>query len=203
MRGATCAIFMMTFTPPADYQRVHRNKVPLSSGRIGLIEIISSRRSRYRSLARRVGVEWRHRRYLDWTRRRLSRIVAPCERNMACYIVGHSMMNKSAHFRKTVSATTDPPTAIPVSLFWFPQIAMLGEMSPRRRRRYKSDEQSQISSPAKTASAPYSQPDWLPPRSQTHRVTLPRKGKLLCGKFPRCIFLAADGDVLLQPKSQH
>ena len=36
---------------------------------------------------------------------------------MACYIVGDSMMNKSAHFRKTVSATTDPPTAIPVSLF--------------------------------------------------------------------------------------
>src|SRR6478609_11462693 len=77
---------------------------------------------------------------------------------------------------------------------------MLGEMSPRWRRRYKSDEQSQISSPAKTASAPYSQPDWLPPRSQTHRVTLPRKGKLLCGKFPRCIVLAADGDVLLQPQ---
>lgn len=34
MRGATCAIFMMTFTPPADYERVHRNKVPFS--RVGL-----------------------------------------------------------------------------------------------------------------------------------------------------------------------
>ena len=36
MRGATCAIFMMTFTPPADYERVHRNKVPLS--RVGLLD---------------------------------------------------------------------------------------------------------------------------------------------------------------------
>jgi len=51
--------------------------------------------------------------------------------------------------------------------------------------------------------APYSLPDWLLPRNQTDRVTLPRKGKLLCGEFPRCIVLAADGDVLLQPKSQH
>ena len=49
MRGATCAIFMMTFTPPADYERVHRSKVPLLSGRVGLIEIILSRRSRNRS----------------------------------------------------------------------------------------------------------------------------------------------------------
>jgi hypothetical protein len=51
--------------------------------------------------------------------------------------------------------------------------------------------------------APYSLPDWLLPRNQTDRVTLPRKGKLLCGEFPRCIFLAEGGDVSLQPKNQH
>jgi hypothetical protein len=48
--------------------------------------------------------------------------------------------------------------------------------------------------------APYSLPDWLLPRNQTDRVTLPRKGKLPCGEFPRCIFLAEGGDVSLQPK---
>src|ERR1700722_2557319 len=112
------------------------------------------------------------------------------------------MMSKSGPFRRTVIATTYP-TAVPVSLFLVSTDRDARRHAPRRRRRYKSDEQIQISSPAKTASAPYSQPDWLPPRSQTHRVTLPRKGKLLCGKFPRCIVLAADSDVLLQPKSQH
>src|SRR6476619_1553920 len=35
MRGATCAIFMMTFTSPAGHERVHRNKVPIISGGIG------------------------------------------------------------------------------------------------------------------------------------------------------------------------
>jgi len=30
-----------------------------------------------------------------------------------------------------------------------------------------------------------------------------KPGKLLCGEFPRCIFLAESGDVSLQPKNQH
>ena len=29
MRGATCAIFMMTFTSPDEYKRVQCSKVPL------------------------------------------------------------------------------------------------------------------------------------------------------------------------------
>jgi hypothetical protein len=45
MRGATCAIFMITFYSLADYDHVHRSKVPLPSSRIGfnrnrLIEVI-------------------------------------------------------------------------------------------------------------------------------------------------------------------
>ena len=100
----------------------------------------------------------------------------------------------------TANATTSS-TAFPVESFLIPQIAELREVSPRPPVHLKkSDDQIRISSRAKTASGPYSQPDWLPPRSQTHRVTLPRKGKLLCGKFPRCIFLAADGDVYFNPK---
>jgi hypothetical protein len=118
---------------------------------------------------------------------------------LACYIVGHSMMSKSGPFRRTVIATTYP-TAVPVSLFLVSTDRDARRHAPRRRRRYKSDEQIQISSPAKTASAPYSQPDWLPPRSQTHRVTLPRKGKLLCGKFPGVSFWQRTAMFYFNPK---
>src|SRR4029079_6638571 len=129
--------------------------------------------------------------------------VTPCERNIACYIVGHAMMGESGVFRRTVRATNDS-TAVPLSPFLVSTDRTLGEASPRRGLRKKSsDEQIRISLPAKTASAPCSRPDWLPRRSQTHRGTLPRKGKLLCGEFPKCTFLAVDGDALLQPKSQH
>jgi hypothetical protein len=72
MRGATCAIFMMTFTSPADYQRVHRNKVPICSSQIGFIEPLY-RRSR--------------------------RTVTPCEWNMAYWIVGYAMASKNWIFQ--------------------------------------------------------------------------------------------------------
>jgi hypothetical protein len=67
----------------------------------------------------------------------------------------------------------------------------------------KSNQRGPLRTPAKTASAYHFLPDWPLPRNQTGRVTLPRKGKLLCGEFPKYIFLVDGGDVSLRPKNQH
>jgi hypothetical protein len=112
-------------------------------------------------------------------------------------------VGRRSGFSEGQSARQLNSTGISASPFLVPYIAMLGEVSPRRGPRKKSDKRIRTSSPEKTASAPYSLPDWLLPRSQTHRATRPRKGKLLCGEFPRCIVLAAGGDASLRPKNQH
>jgi F420H(2)-dependent quinone reductase len=56
----------------------------------------------------------------------------------------------------------------------------------------------QITSRAKTASRPYSRPDWPLPRSQTVRVTLPRKRTALGRASPRYTFLAKNAAMFLR-----
>ena len=129
---------------------------------------------------------------------RLVRVVAPCsaDRTLAHQVsqvhcagasgVWHHTLDMSS-LRASLSLPL-PHGASPVTM-----ISHIQRSLPRTFIRI-------IGAPQKTDTAPYSLHYWTLLRSQTDRATVSWNGKIICGEFPRCTFLADGGIFQFNPK---